>query len=378
MAIPRFIKKGQVFLITNLHFNETRTDEDGSIFLSPLFYFSYFNLLAAIKTHDPESYLLQEIETDVRYHSFVLRRELLERNRHVRQYSSPGVDFTKPLMEEYYEETDVVPTFLLLEALRYFKTSYAYTSFYLTGITKMSRYDSTGAPRELIKFFKHLNFSFYQEHYGPIKDMPFGIPIEYPEVQTKVFNLRYHFRHYSLYDFVCEIGLEEFGLRPELVTNSALTRGKTFPAIENKLRTYKESFDRLANDQANQLLEKFMANEARKTFNDFLVRESFFANNFSDYALHRNPLMRLMLSNYGQFLSAAVTKKDFSSFAHHGCDSYIFNFSPVYGSFFGQFKGHNEGAGERFSMTSFIPEVELKPLPVEEKTPSHTEQISLF
>ena len=128
MAIPRFIKKGQIFLSTNLHFNETRIDEDGSVFLSPLFYFSYFNLLATIKFYDPESYLLQEIETDVRYHSFLVRADLIQRQGQLQPYTSPTVDFSKPIMEEYYEETEVVPTFLLLEVLRYFKTSYAYTS----------------------------------------------------------------------------------------------------------------------------------------------------------------------------------------------------------------------------------------------------------
>ena len=378
MAIPRFIKKGQIFLSTNLHFDETRIDEDGSVFLSPLFYFSYFNLLATIKFYDPESYLLQEIETDVRYHSFLVRADLIQRQGQLQPYTSPTVDFSKPIMEEYYEETEVVPTFLLLEVLRYFKTSYAYTSFYLTGITKMSRYDSIGAPRELLKFFKHLSFSTYQEHCGPPKDLPFGIPIEHRESQQKVFNLRYHFKHYSLYDFVGEIGLSDFSLRPETITESTLTRGRVFPDIENKLKSYKQFFDELETSDSNHLLEKFMVNEARKTFNDFLARESFFTNGFCDYSLHRKPLMRLMQSNYGQFLSAAVTKKSFSAFSHDGNENHILYFGTVFGNFFGQFKEHNEGAEERFSMTSFIPEMELKPLPEEEKTPSHTEQISLF
>ena len=121
-----------------------------------------------------------------------------------------------------------------------------------------------------------------------------------------------------------------------------------------------------------------MVNEARKTFNDFLARESFFTNGFCDYSLHRKPLMRLMQSNYGQVLSAAVTKKSFSAFSHDGNENHILYFGTVFGNFFGQFKEHNEGAEERFSMTSFIPEMELKSLPAEEKTPSHTEQISLF
>lgn len=151
--VPNYIQIHSVIGKTMFKSKQTKEIAEG-LWLSPHFYFGYFNLKHIIERLEPEHPLLKPITSDVRYFSAVAKDELLSLDHNALHRVFPSdllISF-----DDFYNKVEIETTHLLLYVLAEYGESYRYQKYVLTGRSSQSSRRSAYVPVEMAGLFDSL------------------------------------------------------------------------------------------------------------------------------------------------------------------------------------------------------------------------------
>ena len=337
--ISRNIQLKTPLLSFMLQTSEQKKIEKG-VWISPLFYFAYFNLLAYFKIKEPNNLLLQPIDSTTKYFSYIPKKTFSESS-----LSSLHSFFQKEFIsfEDVYEETEIQPTLLFLSVLSDYGISYRNLSY--TAYRRLPTYHADcHAPSELDSLFRIAGARKVENvSKKSINKIPIGSGNNFMCRSSGIDSIRQSTRSFSFVDTVNRLfypGQMMFYPDKDYCNGLSLSvkqHLRSFSVdhilehIANEKKGFLNSYASYGRIQAkNQTFwEKHMTNKARKDLVAFLDRDFYFT--YSLYAQTNSKAFYLNCSLIAQHLSSnSMMDKDTILYGHRSFSMSIYGTDDIF------------------------------------------------